>query len=69
MCQKGSSSQATKKKTQGRKPPAAAQTKQQPNTAGHTATPQKPCWTSQRNISIDLDKASPHTPSIIDGES
>lgn len=39
MRQKGSSSQATK--SQGRRPPAAPQTKQQPLTAVCTATPQK----------------------------
>lgn len=57
MCQKGSSSQATK--TQGRKPPAAAQRKQQPATAGHTGYSSEALLTSQRNISIDPDKASP----------
>lgn len=48
------------KKTQGRKPPAASQTKQQPPSAGHTATPRKQCGPARATLALIQTKEAPH---------
>lgn len=58
MCQKGSSSQATK--AQGRKPPADAPTKQQPVTTGYKATSQKHHGPAKATLALIQAKPASH---------
>lgn len=58
MSREGSSSQAAK--SQGREPPAAVQTKQQPLSTGHRASPHKHCESTKVTLALIQTKTHPH---------